>query len=73
MPPPILMASDSMRNCQTIWALLAPSDFRRPISRVRSATVTSMIFMMPIPPTTRDILAIATLTPAIVKKSWLVG
>ena len=32
---------------------LAPRDFRMPISRVRSVTDTSMIFMMPMPPTSR--------------------
>ncbi len=36
---------------------VAPSALRMPISRVRSVTVTSMMFMMPMPPTTR-------LTPA---------
>ncbi len=32
---------------------LAPTAMRRPISRVRSFTLTSMMFMMPMPPTTR--------------------
>ena len=36
---------------------MAPSALRMPISRVRSVTVTSMMFMMPMPPTMR-------LTPA---------
>jgi len=30
---------------------------RRPISRVRSVTDTNMMFMMPTPPTTREIMA----------------
>ena len=30
---------------------MAPTDWRMPISRVRSVTLTSMIFMMPMPPT----------------------
>ena len=33
--------------------LVAPSAFRIPISRVRSVTDTSMMFMMPMPPTSR--------------------
>ena len=37
----------------------APSAMRRSISRVRSLTETSMMFMIPIPPTIRDMEAIA--------------
>ena len=36
-------------------ALPAPMALRMPISRVRSVTVTSMMFMTPIPPTSREI------------------
>ena len=35
----------------------APSDSRRPISRVRSVTDTSMMFMMPMPPTSSETAA----------------
>ena len=49
---------------------VAPSAFRTPISRVRSVTLTSMMFMMPMPPTSR-------LTPAIpassIEKVWVVS
>ena len=38
---------------------VAPMAMRMPISRVRSVTDTSMMFMMPIPPTTRLIAATA--------------
>ena len=38
--------------------LEAPSALRRPISLVRSVTDTSIIFITPIPPTTRLIAAI---------------
>ena len=38
----------------------APTALRIPISRVRSVTVTSMMFMMPMPPTSREMAA----TPA---------
>ena len=35
----------------------APTDMRRPISRVRSVTLTYMMFMIPIPPTTSEMPA----------------
>ena len=41
---------------------LAPRDFRMPISRVRSVTDTSMMFIMPMPPTSREMAAMATST-----------
>ena len=50
-------ASD--RNCTTMSARPAPIALRIPISRVRSVTVTSMMFMTPIPPTSRLIAATA--------------
>ena len=37
---------------------LAPSALRRPISRMRSVTETSMMFMTPMPPTSREMAAI---------------
>ena len=40
----------------------APSALRMPISRVRSVTLTSMMFMMTIPPTTSEISAMAPAT-----------
>ena len=36
---------------------LAPTALRIPISRVRSVTLTSMMFMTPIPPTSSEIAA----------------
>ena len=47
----------------------APSALRMPISRVRSVTVTSMMFMTPIPPTSREIAATAASSTV---KTWLV-
>ena len=41
---------------------LAPSAFRTPISRVRSVTDISMMFMITIPPTTIPIATIAGIT-----------
>ena len=37
----------------------APSAMRMPISRVRSVTDTSMMFMIPTPPTSSEMAAIA--------------
>ena len=41
---------------------VAPTARRTPISRVRSMTLASMMFMMPMPPTSSEIDAIATMT-----------
>ena len=38
---------------------LAPSALRMPISRVRSVTDTIIMFIMPMPPTSREMAAIA--------------
>ncbi len=57
-PPVNVKRIDSVKNCTIMIFFLAPSAFRRPISRVRSVTVTSMMFMMPMPPTKSEIAAI---------------
>src|SRR5204862_450980 len=54
-PPTRLSITDSPRNCRRIACRRAPTATRRPISRVRSVTETSITFMMPMPPTTSDI------------------
>ena len=46
-----------MRNCDRMSTPLAPTLMRRPISRVRSVTDTYMMFMIPMPPTISDMLA----------------
>ena len=56
-PPKALNVTASMRNCRITSRRCAPMAMRRPISRVRSVTLTSMMFMMPMPPTTSDTLA----------------
>ena len=61
-PPSPLSTMASMRNCIKMSRRRAPIALRMPISRVRSVTVTSMMFMIPIPPTTSDIPAIAPST-----------
>ena len=45
----------------------APIAMRRPISRVRSVTDTSMMFMMPMPPTSSDTPAMAASSDVIVR------
>jgi hypothetical protein len=40
-----------MTNCMRMRSRRAPSALRRPISRVRSVTATSMMFITPMPPT----------------------
>ena len=52
----------STRNWARMSRPLAPTAIRSPISRVRSVTLTSMMFMIPMPPTSR-------LTPAIPARS----
>ena len=58
-PPQQLSATASTRNCSSTSRRLAPTARRSPISRVRSLTETSITFMIPIPPTTSEIAAIA--------------
>ena len=53
--PTVLSVAASTRNCDRMSHRLAPSAFRMPISRVRSATATSMMFMITIAPTTSPI------------------
>ena len=48
--------------------VFAPSAFRMPISLVRSATDTSMIFITPIPPTRREIPATKTINAVTVSR-----
>ena len=48
----------SIRNCTIMSLLFAPIALRKPISRVRSDTETSIMFIMPIPPTKSDMAAI---------------
>ena len=53
-PPNRQMQAASIRNCSRMVRRLAPMALRTPISRVRSATETNMMFMMPMPPTNSD-------------------
>ena len=56
-PPRRDSVSASTRNCARMSRPRAPTALRMPISRVRSRTDTSMMFMIPMPPTTSEIEA----------------
>ena len=53
-PPVTDIRIDSMRNCTLITKPVAPTAIRSPISYVRSVTLTSMMFMIPIPAMRRE-------------------
>ena len=57
IPPITVSIADSARNWSIIEEVLAPNAFLMPISLVLSVTETSMIFITPIPPTSREIPA----------------
>ncbi len=59
IPPRVESTTVSTRNWRMISRRLAPRARRIPISRVLSVTVASMMFMMPIPPTTSEMPAIS--------------
>ncbi len=61
-PPENEISTASTRNCRTMSLWRAPMARRTPISRVRSRMLASMMFMIPIPPTSSEIEAIATMT-----------
>src|SRR5271157_3389849 len=58
-PPAIESVTASTRNCVRMSRVLAPSACLNPISRVRSRTEISMMFMIPMPPTTSETEATA--------------
>src|ERR1700747_1410302 len=57
-------------NCQKISRVRAPIALRTPISRVRSVTHTSMIFITPTPPITSPTLEIANIPINNIPVSW---
>ena len=61
-PPAHEISVASSRNWRMISRRRAPTARRTPISRVRSRTLASMMFMMPMPPTSSEMDAIATIT-----------
>ena len=64
MPPTTDSVIDSVRTCDMMSRRLAPSALRRPISRVRSLTTISMMFMITMPPTSSDRPTMPTSTTA---------
>ena len=56
-PPMADVVAASVTNCANITRSFAPMALRMPISFVRSVTDTSMMFMMPMPPTSSEMLA----------------
>ena len=61
-PPARQMSTVSMRNWTIISPFVAPMARRMPISRVRSETLANIMFMIPIPPTSREMPAIEPIT-----------
>ena len=59
-PPVTEMSTDSIKNCNEMTGPVAPTAIRNPISLVRSVTLTSMIFMIPIPATRSEKAAATT-------------
>ena len=57
MPPVTESVAASTRNWVRMSRRRAPSALRMPISRVRSVTDTSMMFMITMPPTNSEIAA----------------
>ena len=65
-PPSADVTPASTTNWVRMVLSCAPSALRIPISRVRSVTDTSMMFMMPMPPTSSEMPAMAVRTPTII-------
>src|SRR5580704_9085883 len=70
-PPMALRVTASIRNWTRMLLRLAPIALRTPISRVRSVTETSMMFMTPMPPTISAITAIPASMTVSVLSTWL--
>ena len=76
VPPQADKMADSVRNWTITSRVVAPRALRMPISRVRSVTDTSMMFMMPMPPTTREMAAIpptAAESPPMMLSIWFIS
>ena len=69
MMPPIRQTSiASTMNCTRMSFCVAPRALRTPISRVRSVTVMSMMFITPMPPTSSEMPPMADSTVDRVRK-----
>ena len=67
----------SAKNCSIMSRRLAPIALRTPISRVRSVTDTSIMFITPMPPTSSEMPAIAprntTKVLVVSSSAWIVS
>ena len=68
IPPSRPSKPDSNKNKSVMSELRAPTAFINPISFVRSTTLVYMVFIIPMPPTRRDMAAIPTMTPCTTPK-----
>jgi hypothetical protein len=66
MPPSTARTIASIRNCMRMKLRGAPNALAIPISRVRSVTDTSMMFMIPTPPTSNEMPTTAEMTSVMV-------
>src|SRR5271169_2185793 len=60
-PPTAVSMIASSVNCNRMSRLRAPTALRTPISRVRSVTLTNIMFITPTPPTTNPTLETANI------------
>ena len=67
-PPRMAMTTDSTRIWVKMSLVAAPTDLRMPISRTRSEMLASMMFMMPMPPTSRLMPA---MRPPLSRALWM--
>ena len=61
-PPAPASVTASSKNCIKILICRAPIALRTPISRVRSVTLTNMMFITPMPPTSSATEPTASIT-----------
>ena len=70
IPPTAVRTTASMVNCSSTSWRRAPTALRTPISRVRSVTETSIMFMTPTPPTSRATLLTANMKTKTPPVTW---
>ena len=75
--PPISQSTiASTMNCVSMFRFFAPMARRMPISRVRSVTETSMMFMMPMPAASSaiELITAAPIRAAcVIDRNWLIS
>src|SRR5579885_2320427 len=69
-PPRLVSKEASRRNCSRMSPRLAPMALRMPISWVRSVTDTSMMFMTPMPPTSKPMELRTIITRNVMAVIW---